>query len=400
MFLHQHTLYLRWFQPLVLILLAFCIAIFGCHSTNHDSKKLLGIWNQSSLRFDRDLFEYCMVSSNPSTIWISAISMPERRPAANLPISVFFSHDAGNSWSYYNFPGTENYPSADLSSISADSAWIMIDELGLMRTINGGKTWENICYLFNGNFHNVGLHFFNRYEAVSRFKYTDDRTGKVTIRIFKTFDGGFTWSEIEYAIKANEMSYYTGKSFLVSSSNCIAFATNSSNIYFSRDRGNSWNEIFHHSYPDEALSSLAIFSSKKMVVSSKGRIIPGLKEPGINYYINSKVFYTYDGGISWKPTEKLQWPMFNIACIPGNDSVCIATSMNQIGNYGKSYISTNGGKSFIEIDSVETIITSATFFSISVGYGVKYGSWLTSESCNSVYHWNPQPLFKKGILKR
>lgn len=197
--------------------------------------------------------------------------------------TVYSSSDAGNNWTVYD---TTNFRHGMMQGIHAITRNIIYAageltlQMGtwgyLVRTLNGGITWDSISLPGNYNQHawigvtatdsnNVIVYGQTGHYAVTRnggnYWYTADPVSPSDINslvmlspesfwgacdfdlIFKTFDGGETWLEQTSQGPSNQYlvgidTYYTQTALIVGES---ADSTRSGKILRTRDGGNNWS---------------------------------------------------------------------------------------------------------------------------------------------------------------
>ena len=89
------------FKVAFVLLILFC----GCQAGHNELKTNSRIWNKVNFRFDRYLYAYSASSDRQGNVWFLTNSVPSSFPSPYLPVSLFYSHNNGNKWSYCSFKG-------------------------------------------------------------------------------------------------------------------------------------------------------------------------------------------------------------------------------------------------------------------------------------------------------
>jgi len=363
------------------------------------------LWVETGTFFPRLQYPVNILVDGLSDIWLITNSYNRGIDAPpNFPVSIYSSHDGGSTWDYYYFPGSENYTSCQLSTYRGLYGWIFIDNQGLFRTTDGGKTWENVNTKFAGSYQNIGLHFFDEKEGISLFITTDPGEGNDRVVLYRTRDGGNNWEKKQKdewgGFLKGELIYATEKTLVSDSKEMVGFATASGRIILSPDRGKSWKTVLHDTLQREIIYRVAFISPEKIAVLSGGRweITSGGKIP--NYSTSTRLLSTEDGGLSWRSEVILPVTRLGLATIPGNDSIYIAA-----GHFyylkGGTFISTDSGRTFTTADSLFSNIFALGFYSVDCGFGATFNPHDPNRhDLNGISRWNPNSLFSSGVLKR
>lgn len=355
--------------------------------------------------FNSRLWGINVKAADNQNFWMSAIALPDINPIPNLPIHIYKSGDGGNTWTDNIIPGSEGKFAAQLAVFGADNAWINVTGTGLYHTGNAGTSWSLINQSQMLAEHALSIHFFSATEGVARFVQNHDGIANDSIIIIKTYNGGVTWSRIDYYNNvpriAGEGGWYLGKGFFESIGDTVAFPTDLGRVFMSYDRGNTWKAISYSPASFEVFNSLALISSRKFALTSLGQYSQIDGEYVLSHYPNSKVFATEDGGNSWITPFQLNIYQGLITSIPGQNNLYLVTGFFY--NYnGGSYLSTDAGRSFSSIDSLFISLSSSGFSSIhnGVGASLNYNTNISSPNTNYIYKWNPERLFRKKTIPR
>ena len=147
--------------------------------------------------------------SNPNLVWVGT-GEPQNRQSSGWGNGVYKSTDAGNSWSHMGLEGTKHvgriliHPrNPDIVYVAAvGDLWGANEDRGVYRTHDGGETWEKVLYI-DANTGAIDLAMDpGDPNTVFAAMYQRRRTGwgfnggGPGSGLYRTFDGGDTWSEL------------------------------------------------------------------------------------------------------------------------------------------------------------------------------------------------------------
>jgi photosystem II stability/assembly factor-like uncharacterized protein len=183
--------------------------------------------------------------------------------------------DAGNNWSYINSNST-------ISGISflTDKVWYSLYGFTLFKTSDSGLTWDSIGYINTNISRITRILFLNEKVGFVGTYYSS--MGYAGGSLYKTLDGGKTWSSADPNIGAEITDIYFADSlqgYVVGVSGYY-FLNNTGEIYKTIDGGKNWTSSVYGIIPVSK-----IHSSPSAVVA-------------VGNYGN--ISRTTDGGQSWK----------------------------------------------------------------------------------------------------
>lgn len=253
--------------------------------------------------------------------------------------------DGGATWVAGTVPAPASHDWSMIEAVSADSAWAVFYNAnvgsggGIWRTSDGGATWTQLGVgsIFNStSFPNV-VHFW---DAQNGWAMGDPNSAE--FELYTTSDGGDTWTPTDTANIPNPLAgeYGIVGHYSVIGDN-IWFDTNKGRVYYSNDRGQTWN------------------------VSSTGITVPSTGAIDICFWSDTNglarlynattgantVSFTNDGGVTWTAgTITGNFFGSDVAYVPGTASKLISTGA-ATGFVGSSF-SDDGGLTWNTIETL------------------------------------------------
>lgn len=267
--------------------------------------------------------------------------------------------DGGSSWETgsINVGNTTGLAIGNITAVSATTAWVSVFPVstalatqGIYKTIDGGLTWtRQTTATFNTASFTNFVYFWDANNGVCM----GDKKGGY-FEIYTTTNGGTTWTRTPSAnIAATTTDYgYTGKYFV--QGNTIWFGTDGGQLLKSVNKGLNWTVIntpitdFGGGTDPDSIGEFAFKDDNNGVIQ---------ETVGNTFYV------TTNGGTTWTPTTTtgMFWGAIAYA---GSDMMVSGGS--SAGNFGSSY-SIDNGVTWTEIDLLSH--TSLNFKSATLGYG-------------------------------
>jgi hypothetical protein len=177
---------------------------------------------------------------------------------------VFETTDGGRSWETRNKGLVADFlpdPNAEVGQdphflqgcrAAPDTMWQQ-NHCGIFRTANGGRTWKAVSK--KGNVAHFGFAVAVDEEnpdcawVVPAVSDTDRYAADGKVCVCGTTDGGRTWRAYRKGLPQRNAYDITLRHALDRSHGALAFGTTTGNLFFSPDRGRTWETISHHLPP-------------------------------------------------------------------------------------------------------------------------------------------------------
>lgn len=247
---------------------------------------------------------------NAATGWVTYYQSDSRAPQE--PPVVWMTHDAGSSWQSSQPFGAglleELYMPSDLKFVDSQNGWLLAhlgagmnhDYFALFGSTDGGKTWETLIDPFQGDLQSC---------TKTGMVFTGSQMGWLTgdchavapgVFLYRTGDGGRTWTSQEIPVPANAPPDFFGLPYLgcgtydplfvppdnvILEVRCDNFQRSTTDYYLYRttDGGKNWGV---ESFPGESL----VFIS-----------------PEVGWALGRDIYETTDGGQTWNQVASVNW---------------------------------------------------------------------------------------------
>ncbi len=319
---------------------------------------------------------YGLSSPNPSVVWGITIH-PQFTAAAR---EFTRSTNGGLSWTsgVIDPTGGQNFTALNIFALDANTAWVAMTDNGTQRlgriykTTNGGLSWSEQ----QGSFRNinnmaVAIHFFDANNGIA---YGSPATGEAiadSLRIWRTTNGGDTWTRIAPAQLPTPLAgegvwiYYGNGSYDVVG-DTIWFGTRRGRIWRSVNRGLNWQAF--NTGANVPIYSVAFTDARSGLAVS-----------------DEKGFRTFDGGVTWNEiTLPRSFAYYQIENVPGAKGVYVLLyeGSNMFYSDFRMAYTLNDGDTWITLSPRP--IECVKFLSPTQGWG---GGRITSASSGGIYRW-------------
>nr|WP_294904213.1 YCF48-related protein [uncultured Lacibacter sp.] len=264
--------------------------------------------------------------------------------------------DGGTTWSQYS----PTYIQVNGITKKMENTAYAIVGNQIYKTIDYGNSWNPLSLI-------VGVNYAE-YDIFQQIHFFNKDTGVVTAseygRMYKTYDGGATWT----IISSSSQGYQGSSDLQFLPDNKTGYLTyyssySSSNIMKTTDAGDTWSEIWRSQYQGETFNQLYFTSEKNAFASRYNRLYQStdsaktwnllwqLETITDIQFVNEKVgFVTGENGMLFKSIDSgKKWTKIPITPTFYDDIYCIKFANEKIG-----FIGTEGGKIYRSIDSGTT----------------------------------------------
>lgn len=267
---------------------------------------------------------------------------------------VYRSGDAGNTWTHIGLDESHHIGRIVVDPTDPDRLFVAAtgklygynNERGVYRTTDAGNTWDKVLFKTDStaaidvamNMQNPNILFATMWER-TRKPWIRDYAG-VTSGLYRSMDGGDTWTELGVANGLPTPSTQTGRiSVAISESNpstiYARYTTNPitnvfNGLYKSTDNGDNWSLV--------ALNQISGVDASFGWYFGNIRINP-LDEEEV-YILRQSMQRTFDSGNTWQGSNGLHVDHHALEYSRNNSDFILT------GNDGGIYISENGGNTW------------------------------------------------------
>jgi photosystem II stability/assembly factor-like uncharacterized protein len=188
------------------------------------------------------------------------------------PDKIFESSNSGNTWNIAEFNGKG---ASSIVFNDNDNGFILGN--GLYKTIDAGKTWENMNPYLQNDIYDIDFISTNVGIALGNGG------------VYKTYDGGNSW--FAKFIPGGLISNNPGMLEMLNDS--VGWLITDHNIYKTEDGGEQWNYITFYN-KDLIFNKIAFFKENLGVLTATEESVPGS-----HIYDIGDCFITVDGGKNW-----------------------------------------------------------------------------------------------------
>ena len=195
-------------------------------------------------------------SSHPDTIWVGT-GEPWVRNSVSVGSGIYVSTNGGNSWSMKGLTQSERISRIQLRNDGMiyvgvqGQLWSSSEERGVYRSSDFGNSWEKVLYVDeNTGCADLAMHPTDQNTIIAAMwdhRRTPDffRSGGPGSGLYRSQDGGGTWSKIHNGLPTGELGRMA-VAYAESSPNIVYItveAEENGGLYRSEDGGDTWNFV-------------------------------------------------------------------------------------------------------------------------------------------------------------
>jgi len=214
--------------------------------------------------------------------------------------TVIRTIDGGQTWQDVSVPETDSIQYRDIEAFDANTAIVLSAGLPALiyKTTDGGQTWEQKYFsLAEGTFYDA-MDFWDEQNGIAFGDAIDGR-----LLILKTSDGGESWEELPFEQRPQAL---VGQGGFAASGTClrtqgdsavyIGLGGQEASLFYSYDRGESWSKTITPLQSGEPTTGIFSIDFKNDL---EGLMVGGDYRGDSLTAINAA--YTSNGGRTWLP---------------------------------------------------------------------------------------------------
>ena len=294
--------------------------------------------------------------------------------AASAPVQDFTrTTNGGTTWTSGTIPNIPTWEFSNISAVDANTAWVAFfnnvsstNQSGgrIYKTTDGGLTWTQqatTAFTSPSSFLNI-VHMF---DANNGWAQGDPVNGE--FEMYTTTNGGTTWTQVPGANIPNPLStseYGTVDVYTTVGNNVIYFGTNAGRVFKSTDGGLNWTVT--------ANTTLTGIDNLAFRDANNGIITEG-----------SDMMRTTNGGTTWTQVAYTgDFYGYDLKFVPGTGNTYVSTGASTAPGSGSSY-SKDGGNTWVAFDNLPLL--AVDFLNPTVGFA---GSLNSSATVGGIFKFN------------
>ncbi len=359
-------------NKLYLIILIFLCSLNGIKAQQRWQEKSLGL---------QKLFPVSISAVDAKTAWVVTW-------AGNFAVSPWiftdtahhFSRtvDSGRTWTSGTFPYLAKGYTINISAVSADTAFIAHYTYGrggiIYRTTDGGATWTNV---FSSIYQNQGVYFWDKLNGITLL----NPDVSSSFGIYKTSDAGANWARISLLKIPSPLANEQGFPVFNVTGNTVQFLTSKGRILRSINRGDSWTALTVPS-PSQEHNSIDCDGRGNCLMSG------GNYSDSLNF--TGRFYSSTDSGATWTASALTPYCATTVQYIPGTSIALASVRKNNRfpQNSFRVMLTTNHGQTWQVIDTTSRIYALGMVNNKS-GFATEYQN---DTSKTMVYRYIGSPL--------
>ena len=309
---------------------------------------------------------------DPQNVWFTTMNGTDGTVARDFGVT----NDGGTTWVPKTFSYDAQWMPGDISAISGTTAWVANysgetnGNGAIFKTTDGGDTWTRQgeeLYQNSASFLNV-IHFFNENEG-----YVQGDPVSGNFEIFRTTDGGDTWTAVSAPAAQSSEASTVGLEW--SLGDISWFGTNKGRIYKTTDKGATWTVL--------STGTTKMISEMSWADEMNGAVTVMDYNQTTGQTSNWQFLRTTDGGETWNAVNVAENYFSSFCLVPGTPGMIVATkSASSLPDNFSAY-STDGGTTWEVLDdSIQYI--QVKMYDINTGWA---GGFNWDENNGGIYKW-------------
>ena len=245
--------------------------ITAIQGSNQDGRTLYigcaggGVWKSTNAgaSFKSVFDKYCQSigaiaidQNNPSTVFVGT-GESNMRNTVSIGNGLYLSNDGGDNWKKVGLDSTEHIAKIIIDPKNSSNIYVAVPgplwsdskNRGLYKSIDGGKTWNNIFYVNEKTGcadiavdpNNPDIVFASMWEF-RRYPYAFN-SGGMSSGMYKSRDGGKTWKEITTGLPPKPFGRIAFAMAPSAPNNMLAIVeAAATGLYISDDEGDTWKK--------------------------------------------------------------------------------------------------------------------------------------------------------------
>jgi subtilisin family serine protease/photosystem II stability/assembly factor-like uncharacterized protein len=330
-------------------------------------------WEEQNTHFTTQYrASYNIEIVDPQNVWFTTMNGTDGTTARDFGVT----NDGGTTWVPKTFSYDAQWMPGDISAISGTTAWTANysgetnGNGAIFKTTDGGDTWTRQgeeLYQNSASFLNV-IHFFNENEGYAQ---GDPVSGN--FEIFRTTDGGETWTAVSAPAAQSSEASTVGLDWAIG--DIAWFGTNKGRIYKTTDKGATWTVlstgvskmISEMSWADEMNGAVTVLDYNQTTGQTS----------------NWQFLRTTDGGQTWNAVNVADSYFSSFCLVPGTPGMIVITKSASALEDNFSAYSTDWGTTWEMLDdSIQYV--RVQMHDINTGWA---GGFNWDEDNGGIYKW-------------
>lgn len=337
--------------------------------------------------------------ADSNTVWATLANAVDPFSARE----IIRTSDGGQNW-IRNITPAADFNTYNINLFAQDSliAWLARisipeeDTTTIFKTVDGGASWTEQNIPFSNSVTVViAIHFFN---ATDGFAYAETYNGTDwSVECYYTNNGGDNWAIASTPYLAGERVFiWHGNNNYAVQGDTVWFGTSLSRVFRSIDKGESWEAFSVPFYHTRMVESVAFLDADNGIVAT------ALSDSLGGALGFNDALRTEDGGETWTripiPHESLMDDprMMGLAAVPGTSGTYMLYGYRQTDFKYQQMITKDNGQTWYYVEDAESKIRCMQFISPTQGWG---GGWNYSSpgTIEKMFKWAGPPLDEVDI---